>query len=81
VPMVNRRSLVRRGDIGESETGEPLDDPVPLDEDEDRCLISEKARMSSRLTLRSELMLAADVSSNSVNLEAVMVNMIEQRGD
>lgn len=80
MPKVNRRSLLRRGDVGaaESNIGEPLDDPEPLDEDEDRCLGSELARMSSRLTLRSELMVATDVSSNSVNFEAVMVNVNDQ---
>jgi hypothetical protein len=74
VPIVSRRSFVRRGDasVVESDVGELLRDSLVLAE-EDRCLFSESARMSSRLTLRSEDIGATDVSSSSVNLEAVMV--------
>jgi len=86
LPSVNRRSFERRGDVGEADSvGEFFPESVLLEADDDRRLVS--ARMSSRLTLRSEDVGATDVSSNSVNLEAVMMEFevfdvgIEYRGD
>lgn len=46
---------------------------LELDEEADLCLCSASARMSSRLTLRSEELVTME-SICSVNLEAVMMN-------
>lgn len=51
---------------------EPLGDSLELDEP-DLFLFSESARMSSRLTLRSEEIVAMEESRCSVNFEAVMM--------
>jgi hypothetical protein len=69
---VNRRNLALTADaeLLESEfRGESLE----LDEEADRCLFSASARMSSRLTFRSEEIVEMEVSRCSVNLEAVMM--------
>jgi hypothetical protein len=70
---VNRRSLLLRGDVGVFEY-ELLGESLALAEEFDRCLFSASARMSSRLTFRSEEIIAMEVSRCSVNLEAVMIN-------
>jgi len=72
---VNLRILLRKGDVREStglESGECFSDPPPLEDD--RRLVS--ARMSSRLTLRSETV-CTEVSRSSVNLEAVILEKYE----
>jgi hypothetical protein len=71
--MVNLRSFVRRGDVGEEEpeVGELFPDSCALPVEEDRRLVS--ASISSRLTLRSEEVGVIEVSRSSVNLEAVML--------
>lgn len=46
---------------------------LELDEEADRDLCSEAARISSRLTLRSDEVVATEVSRCSVNLEAIMM--------
>lgn len=50
------------------------------DEELDRCLCSASARMSSRLTLRSEELVATE-SMCSVNFEAVMMIDVRKFGD
>ena len=70
---VNRRSLLLRGDVGVFES-ELLGESLALDEESDRRLFSVSARISSRLTFRSDEMVAMELSRCSVNLEAVIVN-------
>jgi hypothetical protein len=68
---VNRRILLRSGEVGVVaglDSSELLPDCPALEED--RRLVS--ARMSSRLTFRSESV-GMKVSSSSVNLEAVIL--------
>jgi len=73
---VNRRILLRSGDVGDCaglESAELFPELLALEEDRRRV----SARMSSRETLRSEDTDATDVSSNSVNLEAVILILLE----
>jgi hypothetical protein len=76
---VNLRILVRSGEVGVCDgvlSGELFPESPPLTEDERRPV---SARMSSKLTLRSEVIGATDVSRSSVNLEAVMLDVVQMQ--
>jgi hypothetical protein len=73
LPSVNLLILLRKGEVGFAESdvvGELF--PVLLEPDDERRLFV-SARISSRLTFRSESVGAAEVSSSSVNLEVVIL--------